>query len=310
MTILALHDVSKSFGATPVLSGVSLEIQPGEVVGIVGFSGAGKSTLIALLAGLVLPDTGQVTFRGQEVRAPGPERGVVFQNYSLLPWLTAYENIALGVGQAFPNDDAKQRHERVERYLALVGLGAAGGKRPGQLSGGMRQRVSVARALAMDPEVLLLDEPLAGMGPEESLRMVELIEALARDHTVILIDHDNSIDDYHFDAFGVPVRIVESGAVSYRLGVEENEIGGIALCNDAAVHETECSGRSAGHLVNGLWECDKIELSSIMSKNPRKRSVESRVRFALPCYAIWCDARTIRADRHKRVRQNLPDVCL
>src|SRR5262245_66503115 len=101
MSILALNAVSKSYGSTPVLSGISLRIEPGEVVGIVGFSGAGKSTLIALLAGLDVPDQGKVTFRGRELRGPGPERGVVFQNYSLLPWLSAYQNVDLAVQQVF-----------------------------------------------------------------------------------------------------------------------------------------------------------------------------------------------------------------
>jgi nitrate/nitrite transport system ATP-binding protein len=196
MAFVSIEHVSKSYGAgtrrSEVLRDVSLEIEQGEFVAIVGFSGSGKTTLISLVAGLSTPDNGSIRVAGKAVRGPSTHRGVVFQNYSLLPWLTAYENIALGVGQAFPNDDEKQRHERVERYLALVGLGAAAGKRPGQLSGGMRQRVSVARALAMDPEVLLLDEPLGAL---DALTRASLQNEIGRiwqadRKTVLLITND------------------------------------------------------------------------------------------------------------------------
>jgi nitrate/nitrite transport system ATP-binding protein len=196
MAFVSIEHVSKSYGAGPrrsqVLRDVSLEIEQGEFVAIVGFSGSGKTTLISLVAGLQAPDQGKISVGGKEVRGPSTHRGVVFQNYSLLPWLSAYENIALGVRQAFPNDDDKQRHERVERYLALVGLGAAAGKRPSQLSGGMRQRVSVARALAMDPEVLLLDEPLGAL---DALTRASLQNEIGRiwqadKKTVLLITND------------------------------------------------------------------------------------------------------------------------
>src|SRR6185436_13287229 len=135
------------------------EIQPGEVVGIVGFSGAGKSTLIALLAGLVLPDAGQVTFRGTEVRAPGPERGVVFQNYSLLPWLTAAENVSLAVEQVFSDWSKEKQRAQTERFIHMVGLDHASERKPAQLSGGMRQRVALARG------------PAATLGPEFSVHI-------------------------------------------------------------------------------------------------------------------------------------------
>jgi nitrate/nitrite transport system ATP-binding protein len=196
MAFVSVDRVSKSYGIgarrSEVLRDVSLEIEQGEFVAIVGFSGSGKTTLISLVAGLLAPDQGKISVGGKQVTGPSTHRGVVFQNYSLLPWLTAYENIALGVGQAFPNDDEKARHERVERYLALVGLGAAAGKRPGQLSGGMRQRVSVARALAMDPEVLLLDEPLGAL---DALTRASLQNEIGRiwqadKKTVLLITND------------------------------------------------------------------------------------------------------------------------
>jgi nitrate/nitrite transport system ATP-binding protein len=175
MAFLELRGVSKGYGAadsgapdasdrrTEVLHDINLQVRRGEFLAIVGYSGAGKTTLISLIAGLLFPDKGEIVLDGKPVTGPGPERGVVFQNYSLLPWLTAYENIALAVGQAFPKEDQAARDARIRRYLELVGLGAAAGKRPSQLSGGMRQRVAVARALAMDPEVLLLDEPLGAL---------------------------------------------------------------------------------------------------------------------------------------------------
>ena len=190
--ILALQNVSKSFGSTSVLADVSLSIQPGEVVGIVGFSGAGKSTLIALLAGLELPDSGSVTFHGQPVRAPGPERGIVFQNYSLLPWLSAYENVSLAVEQVFGHWPKEKQRAQVERFIHLVGLDHARERKPAQLSGGMRQRVALARALAADPEVLLMDEPLSALDALTRATLQDSLERIARasGKTIVLVTND------------------------------------------------------------------------------------------------------------------------
>jgi nitrate/nitrite transport system ATP-binding protein len=192
MSILALHHVSKSYGSTPVLSGVSLSIEPGEVVGIVGFSGAGKSTLIALLAGLDVPDSGKVTFREQEVRTPGPERGVVFQNYSLLPWLSAYENVNLAVQQVFADWPKEKQRAQTERFIHMVGLEHARDRKPAQLSGGMRQRVALARALAADPEVLLMDEPLSALDALTRATLQDSLERIARasGKTIVLVTND------------------------------------------------------------------------------------------------------------------------
>src|ERR1043166_7378359 len=163
MAFLELTNVSKSYGSSAVLRDINLSIEKGEFVAIVGYSGAGKTTLISLVAGLIEPDTGSLTLNDLEITAPGPDRGIVFQNYSLLPWLTVYENIYLAVNQVFPNwaDAKKQQH--TEKFIAMVNLTPAREKRPAELSGGMRQRVSVARALATDPAVLLLDEPLSAL---------------------------------------------------------------------------------------------------------------------------------------------------
>lgn len=192
MAFLELSNVSKSYGQHSVLQGVNLSIERGEFVAIVGYSGSGKTTLISLIAGLTRPDEGSVKLNDLELTSPGPDRGIVFQNYSLLPWLTVYENIALAVDQVFPNYAAEKKREHVEQYIAMVNLTPARDQKPAQLSGGMRQRVSVARALAMDPQILLLDEPLSALDALTRATLQEEIGQIwERDHkTVVLITND------------------------------------------------------------------------------------------------------------------------
>lgn len=192
MSILTLDNVSKSFDSTEVLHDVNVEIKSGEFVAIVGFSGAGKSTFISLLAGLQLPDKGKVLFQGKAVTGPSPERGIVFQNYSLLPWLTAFENVALAVEQVFPQKSKDERVRHVERYLDMVGLSHARDRRPAQLSGGMRQRVALARALATEPEVLLMDEPLSALDALTRATLQDELERISRTagKTIILVTND------------------------------------------------------------------------------------------------------------------------
>lgn len=192
MAFLELKNVSKSFGATHVLKNVNLSIEEGEFVAIVGYSGAGKTTLMSLLAGLLKPDTGTVKLDGKEVTGPGPDRGIVFQNYSLLPWLTVFENVKLAVDQVFPNKSAAERVTHTEEFVTMVNLAAARDKRPSELSGGMRQRVSVARALAMTPKILLCDEPLSAL---DALTRANLQDEIARirtlhNQTIVLITND------------------------------------------------------------------------------------------------------------------------
>lgn len=192
MPFLELKNVSKSYGATPVLNDINLSLEKGEFVAIVGYSGAGKTTLISLIAGLLKPDSGSITLNDLEVTAPGPDRGIVFQNYSLLPWLTVYENIYLAVNQVFPNWAEAKKQQHTDQFIAMVNLTPAREKRPGELSGGMRQRVSVARALAMDPQILLLDEPLGAL---DALTRATLQDEISRiwseNHkTVVLITND------------------------------------------------------------------------------------------------------------------------
>jgi nitrate/nitrite transport system ATP-binding protein len=189
---LDLRGVSKSYGQTEVLKDIDLSIAEGEFVAIVGFSGSGKTTLVNLLAGLTRPDSGEVFKDGEPVRGPGPDRGVVFQSYSLMPWLTVRENVALAVDAVFPDFSRRKRAQRVARYVEMVGLGAAQEKRPAQLSGGMRQRVAVARALAANPDVLLLDEPLSAL---DALTRAKLQDEIVRiwneeKKTVLLITND------------------------------------------------------------------------------------------------------------------------
>jgi nitrate/nitrite transport system ATP-binding protein len=196
MAFLEIKGVSKSYGQTnsrtEVLRGINLEIDKGEFVAIVGYSGAGKTTLISMIAGLVKPDEGTLTLNDLEITAPGPDRGIVFQNYSLLPWLTVYENISLAVDQLFPNWAPAKKEQHVEKYIEMVNLTPAREKRPGELSGGMRQRVSVARALAMDPQILLLDEPLGAL---DALTRATLQDEISRiwlqdKKTVVMITND------------------------------------------------------------------------------------------------------------------------
>src|SRR5436190_13962921 len=196
MAFLELNSVSKGYGPaqqrTEVLREINLHIDKGEFVAIVGYSGAGKSTLISMIAGLIQPDAGSITLNDLEITAPGPDRGVVFQNYSLLPWLTVYENIFLAVNQVFPNWAPAKKQQHTEKYIAMVNLSPAREKKPGELSGGMRQRVSVARALAIDPQILLLDEPLSAL---DALTRATLQDEISRiwsenQKTVVLITND------------------------------------------------------------------------------------------------------------------------
>jgi nitrate ABC transporter ATP-binding subunit len=167
MSYIELTAVSKGYGAGgaryAVLDDVNLSVAQGEFVAIVGWSGSGKTTLISMIAGLLRPDAGEIKVNGEPVCQPSPERALIFQNYSLLPWLTVFGNIKLAVDAVHPEWPAVERRVHVDRFIGLVKLGDARGKLPRELSGGMRQRVAVARALAVEPSVLLLDEPLSAL---------------------------------------------------------------------------------------------------------------------------------------------------
>lgn len=196
MPYLELKNVSKGYGAngarSEVLKDINLSVEKGEFLAIVGYSGAGKTTLISMIAGLLKPDSGTMTLNELEITQPGPDRGVVFQNYSLLPWMTVHENILLAVDQVFPNWPTAKRQLHVEKYIEMVSLTPARSKRPGELSGGMRQRVSVARALAIDPQILLLDEPLSALDALTRATLQDEIERIwSQDQkTVVMITND------------------------------------------------------------------------------------------------------------------------
>lgn len=196
MAFLELNSVSKGFGPighrSEVLHNINLKMERGEFVAIVGYSGAGKTTFISMIAGLLRPDRGNITLNDLEITAPGPDRGIVFQNYSLLPWLSVYENIYLAVEQVFPNWSPAKKEQHVGKYIAMVNLTPARDKKPSELSGGMRQRVSVARALSIDPQILLLDEPFSAL---DALTRATLQDEVARiwqedRKTVVLITND------------------------------------------------------------------------------------------------------------------------
>ncbi|QKV52817.1 ABC transporter ATP-binding protein [Comamonas antarctica] len=194
---IELQGVSQSFktakGQFLALDNIDLRIPKGDFVALIGHSGCGKSTLLNLIAGLTTPSTGVLLCANREIQGPAPERAVVFQNHSLLPWLTCYENVYLAVERVFGQaENRAQLKQRTEAALALVGLAHAQGKRPGEISGGMKQRVGIARALSMEPQVLLMDEPFGALDALTRAKLQdELLEIVARTRsTVVMVTHD------------------------------------------------------------------------------------------------------------------------
>ncbi|GHA43509.1 hypothetical protein GCM10008927_05270 [Amylibacter ulvae] len=192
MDILSLKNVSKSYGDSHILSDINLNIKEGEFVAILGFSGSGKSTLMNILTGLETPDGGQALYKNMPITEPSPERGLVFQSYSLMPWLTVAGNVALAVDSVHKKKPKAERAAMVQKYVDMVGLSHATDRRPSELSGGMRQRVSVARALAMQPNVLLLDEPLSALDALTRANLQDEIEEISQieKKTIVLITND------------------------------------------------------------------------------------------------------------------------
>ncbi|WP_066115090.1 MULTISPECIES: ABC transporter ATP-binding protein [Sphingomonadales] len=196
-TILSLKDVRKSYtgkngGVSEVLGGIDLDVEEGEFIAILGFSGAGKTTLISAIAGLVEPDAGEISLRGKAIDGPDKDRGLVFQSYSLFPWLTVEQNVALAVDAVHKDRSKDERAALVRQKVELVGLTHAMQRKPAQLSGGMRQRVSVARALAMEPEILLLDEPLSALDALTRAKLQDEIDRIREEEkrTIILVTND------------------------------------------------------------------------------------------------------------------------
>jgi len=198
-------DVEQTFktkkGPFCALRDIHLTVAKGDFVALIGHSGCGKSTLLNLIAGLTTPTQGHLLCDNREIAGPGPDRAVVFQNHSLLPWLTCFENVYLGVERVFgaankttgaASENKAQLAARTDAALALVGLTAAAQKRPGEISGGMKQRVGIARALAMEPKVLLMDEPFGALDALTRAKLQdELLEIVARTQsTVVMVTHD------------------------------------------------------------------------------------------------------------------------
>lgn len=194
-----LKNVSKGFGEgnsrTEVLADINLKIEESEFVAIVGYTGSGKTTLLKMMAGLLTPDTGEVLFKDKKITGPGKERGVVFQNYSLLPWFTVLQNVMLAVNEVYPQWTKEQRRAHAKKYIEMVNLSPAINKRPAELSGGMRQRVSLARTLAMEPEMLLMDEPLSALDAiTRGTLQEEIVNIWGKDRTTALII-TNDVDE-------------------------------------------------------------------------------------------------------------------
>jgi len=190
--VLELFKLSKAYGKTTVVKDFNLNIAPGEFVTLIGHSGCGKSTVLSMVAGLTDATDGAMILSGRETNEAGPDRGVVFQSPCLLPWMTAFDNVMLGVNQVYFTASKTERRELVEYYLTVVGLGDAMHKFPGELSQGMRQRVGIARAFALQPKMLLLDEPF---GMLDSLTKMELQEVLLdlwrrNQLTTLMVTHD------------------------------------------------------------------------------------------------------------------------
>lgn len=196
MSLIEITELSKHYGEgedrNEILTDINLKIEEGEFIAIVGFSGSGKTTLISALAGLINPNVGQVVFKGEEVTEPNSDIGVVFQSYSLLPWLTVNGNVMLAVDQVFKSKPKTERQEIADKYIEMVGLSHAKDRKPAELSGGMRQRVAVARALAMRPEVLLLDEPLSALDALTRSKLQDEFAEISEKEkkTIILITND------------------------------------------------------------------------------------------------------------------------
>ena len=196
MSFLNMSDVSVSFGVedskVEILDNINLDVAENEFVAVIGFSGSGKSTLISLLAGLQLPSYGEVALEGKPIVQPSPELGIMFQNYSLLPWLSVFENIELAVKKVFPKLTSIQRRSHIGKYIEMVNLTPAIDKKPSELSGGMRQRASLARTLSMEPKILLLDEPLSALDAlTRSSIQDEILNIWEKEkRTVVMITND------------------------------------------------------------------------------------------------------------------------
>jgi nitrate ABC transporter ATP-binding subunit len=198
MSYLKIENMEIAFkgakGKFVAVKDINLEVKKGQIISIIGHSGCGKSTIMNAIGGMIFPSRGSVVLNGAEVKGPGPDRGIVFQNYSLLPWLTVYQNIFQAVDAALQNKSKKEKSDLCEEYLKMVGLWEHREKYPKQISGGMKQRVAIARAFAIDPEVLLLDEPFGALDALTKaslhIELLKLWNITHRTKTIIIVTHD------------------------------------------------------------------------------------------------------------------------
>jgi nitrate/nitrite transport system ATP-binding protein len=198
MSYLKIENMEIAFktpkGKFVAVKDINLEVEKGQIISIIGHSGCGKSTIMNAVSGMTFPSKGKVTLNGKEIKGPGPDRGIVFQNYSLLPWLTVYENIFQAVDAALASKTKDEKHGLVEKYLKMVNLWDHREKHPKQISGGMKQRVAIARAFAIDPEVLLLDEPFGALDALTKgslhIELLKLWNLTHRSKTIIMVTHD------------------------------------------------------------------------------------------------------------------------
>jgi nitrate/nitrite transport system ATP-binding protein len=198
MSYLRIENIEIAFntskGKFVAVKDINLDIEKGEIVSIIGHSGCGKSTILNAIGGMIFPTKGKVVLNHQVIQGPGPDRGIVFQNYSLLPWLTVYDNIFQAVDAALTNETKSEKTALVEKYLRMVNLWEHQEKFPKQISGGMKQRVAIARAFAIDPEVLLLDEPFGALDALTKgalhIELLKMWNLTHRSKTIVMVTHD------------------------------------------------------------------------------------------------------------------------
>ena len=198
MSYLKIENMEIAFntprGRFVAVRDINLDIAKGEIVSIIGHSGCGKSTILNAISGMLFPSKGKVTINGTEIKGPGPDRGIVFQNYSLLPWLTVYENIYQAVDAALSGKTKDEKRELVEKYTRMVGLWEHREKHPAQISGGMKQRTAIARAFAINPNVLLLDEPFGALDALTKgslhIELLKMWNLTQRSKTIVMVTHD------------------------------------------------------------------------------------------------------------------------
>lgn len=262
--VLELFKLSKAYGKTTVVRDFNLNIAPGEFVTLIGHSGCGKSTVLSMVAGLTDASGGAMILSGRETNEAGPDRGVVFQSPCLLPWMTAFDNVMLGVNQVYFTATKTERRELVEYYLTVVGLGDAMHKYPGELSQGMRQRVGIARAFALQPKMLLLDEPFGMLDSLTKMELQEVLLDLWRRNklTTLMVTHD------------VDEAIFLSDRVVMMTDGPEAEVGDILEIpferprNRAAILADPRYQVLKNHLLTYLNELSHIRPSHIQKPNP------------------------------------------